>query len=1305
MASKRIKDSSGRVHSPVRVRVQDEPEKPDDLLQTKRQNGIVFGNGSPKEPSDRKISRRDSSIFDVDTGLSVSQYALETLKQLATTKEPKKKRLFSCVNAGACMENRVTPSEQLPLKSVTKQAGQENPSSAFAYVNFGDFDALVDLLLQWPTVVRQRDQNERTLLHNAAAKGNLNIVKLLLANNAKVNESDEQGNLPIHLALIEGHVEVAELLLAYDTDGLASNKDGLQPIHIASERNQIKILELILQIDGVDVNAEGERGATPLHYCCIRDSFECLDLLLQHGANIYLRDLERTYPIHTAIANISHKCLQALFEHEEKYYSSKLRRNSITSTLNVPSGFVTNAVSSCEVTPSVSRKSSVEVITRMLGMDGGRRSSKVEERLSHLARTLRRFSQQHIAGDECLIELTDCEGETPLHAAVTSGNAEMVKICLERNARIMAEQHDGSTPVHYACIKDDLECVQLMMESKPELKPLVLKKANKNGYTPLHLAAAYNHEELLIYLVEQGSPLEMTDGNGWTPLLLAAMKGSFQACIQLLRLGAHPNAHDLSNRNLVHLLMLFRGPGIRTVLPEVNDEDLFKRLVNEKDNYGSTPLHWSTRMGNLGATSAFVLRGASALERDNERDTPLHTAAHYGRLHTCEQLLATAHGMRAMNSPDALGRLPLHVAVEKGHVELVRLFLDKGCVFRKCHLGNTPLHYAAIGGCIRTCRLLLQTNPSLLNQSNFHGMTALHYAAKENNAEVLEHLLTSKALVTTDKDGMFFVTYALQRRNYEVMKVIVTHPRWGELYQMLDNTSQCPVDGCIRDMPSLCLLVLDRSIQEVGSTNTDEHELIFDFTVLQRPSRPNEPPPKDPMRRIKLMVELQRKELLIHPLCSAYLQRKWSIYGRWIQLSTSVYYAILLAGITALVLGHSPIRHVETFDRLKPCSDLFYHTPTQMHIYSMVAAGVVVLTALDLVVKIWQLVSQRLEYFKDWNNYLEFLLSGLALSYAAMVLARHMDHYHCGLGVVVMFMAWFNFLLQMMRFGHVGIFVVMFLHVFTTVGKCIIVFSVVFIGFALSFHVLFRMPKYQDYLALPEDKREESVECFSSQGHFFTSANQSNDDRKDIAMELQPFQYLGLSLFKTLMMMLGEYEHTATVVEPLIGQSPVSVHFPAITLFFYVAFVFLVPIILMNLLIGLAVGDIEHVRRSAVQRLISQQVYWLADLEPKVMAIFRSRVYQPVWRCKTKREKMHVTFPDRSVEQDTSNDIALMNFIKDAQKSITKIDQHLNVQSTRTSAIVEKMEIKIKEYTLDEGVYPGHLLGSSGTSSDFTTQQ
>lgn len=82
----------------------------------------------------------------------------------------------------------------------------------------------------------------------------------------------------------------------------------------------------------------------------------------------------------------------------------------------------------------------------MLGVDGRRRSSKTEKRLSHLARTLRRFSQQNIAGEECLIELTDCEGETPLHAAVTSGNAEMVKV-----------NHTEELQTYYLYLRNDIE--------------------------------------------------------------------------------------------------------------------------------------------------------------------------------------------------------------------------------------------------------------------------------------------------------------------------------------------------------------------------------------------------------------------------------------------------------------------------------------------------------------------------------------------------------------------------------------------------------------------------------------------------------------------------------------------------------------------------------------------------------------------------------------------------------------------------------------------------------------------------------
>ncbi|KAH8858586.1 Serine/threonine-protein phosphatase 6 regulatory ankyrin repeat subunit A [Schistosoma japonicum] len=944
------------------------------------------------------------------------------------------------------------------------------------------------------------------------------LIGILAYNSFMINQRDSNQRTLLHYAAMKGYLDCASILVGHKASVNEPDENGNLPIHLAVKEGHLLVVRYLLSVNA-DPTIPNKDGLMPIHIACEKNYTSILKALLEVDEVNVNAEGER-------VANVSRKCLDLLFKME-----ISLREMS----LNPPTG-------SHEIYSSVNMDTNQ---TKQLCNDIRRKLTDPSQSMYHICQP------NNINNNEKrLINLTDCEGETPLHAA----------FCLEQNAFILAKQNDDSTPVHYACMKDDLECVQLMLEYDPSIKSIVLEMPDKNGYTPLHLAAVYNHEKLVTYLVEQGSPLEMTESNGWTPLLLAAMKGAFQTCIQLLRLGANPNAHDLSNRNLVHLLMLFQGPGIRTVLPEVNDEELFKRLVNEKDKYGTTPLHYSTKMGNLGATIAFVLRGASALERDNERNTSLHTAAYFGRLHTCEKLLATSHGMRAMNCPDAVGHYLLNKAADS----------------------NTPLHYVSIGGCLKTCKLLLQSSPSLLNQTDFHGMTALHYAAKENNAEVLDYLLTSKAKILPDKDGIYFVTYALQRRNYETMKAIVTHSRWPELHGMLDNTSQCPVDGFIRDMPSMCKLVLDQCIKEIGTKNSIDHEIIYDFSILQRPMKPREKPPQNPMKRIKSRVGSPRYNCFLHT------------YGRWVQLCVSVYYAVLLLAITCLVLGHSPLRHVENVDKISSCSDLRY------------------------------------EYFKDWNNYLEFLLNALAMTYSAMTLNNHIDHHYIELGVVVMFLAWFNFLLQMMRFKHVGIFVVMFLHVFATVGKCLVVFSVVFIAFALSFHVLFRAPNNSENVTYLSNR----TECFSIINEITMNST--------ISIELKSFQYLGLSLFKTLMMMLGEYEHTATIIEPLIRQrrrqqhQSTVLHYPIITFFFYTTFCSLLYFTQLTLLL-----------RSAVQHLISQQVYWLADLEPKLTGIFRSRLYKSQWKKKTKKNTPTAFLDKTNVPEITNEETMIQKYLKE----------------------------------------------------------
>lgn len=81
-------------------------------------------------------------------------------------------------------------------------------------------------------------------------------------------------------------------------------------------------------------------------------------------------------------------------------------------------------------------------------------------------------------------------------------------------------------------------------------------------------------------------------------------------------------------------------------------------------------------------------------------------------------------------------------------------------------------------------------------------------------------------------------------------------------------------------------------------------------------------------------------------------------------------------------------------------------------------------------------------------------------------------------------------------------------------------------------------------------------------------------------------------------MMLGEIDFVGTYVQPYYkSESDIMLPFPMPTFFILGLFMVLMPILLMNLLIGLAVGDIESVRRNAqLKRLAMQVEYSNSDL-------------------------------------------------------------------------------------------------------------
>lgn len=87
-----------------------------------------------------------------------------------------------------------------------------------------------------------------------------------------------------------------------------------------------------------------------------------------------------------------------------------------------------------------------------------------------------------------------------------------------------------------------------------------------------------------------------------------------------------------------------------------------------------------------------------------------------------------------------------------------------------------------------------------------------------------------------------------------------------------------------------------------------------------------------------------------------------------------------------------------------------------------------------------------------------------------------------------------------------------------------------------------------------------------------------------------------MSLLRTFAMMLGEIDLLGTYVQPLyapdtdeLGHNRI-IPYPMPVFLMLGVFMVLMPILLMNLLIGLAVGDIESVRRNAQLKRLAMQV-------------------------------------------------------------------------------------------------------------------
>jgi len=132
---------------------------------------------------------------------------------------------------------------------------------------------------------RGRDGPGQTLLMQAAARGQLDSVKLLLHHGAKRDDADRDGNTALVSAAMAGHTNVVAYLLQLGANVNAINDHGWTVLMLAVKAGELGSVRLLAE-RGADLDSTGRRGRTALMIAARDASLEIVQCLIDHGANV-----------------------------------------------------------------------------------------------------------------------------------------------------------------------------------------------------------------------------------------------------------------------------------------------------------------------------------------------------------------------------------------------------------------------------------------------------------------------------------------------------------------------------------------------------------------------------------------------------------------------------------------------------------------------------------------------------------------------------------------------------------------------------------------------------------------------------------------------------------------------------------------------------------------------------------------------------------------------------------------------------------------------------------------------------------
>ncbi|CAK1543481.1 unnamed protein product [Leptosia nina] len=674
-----------------------------------------------------------------------------------------------------------------------------------------------------------------------------------------------------------------------------------------------------------------------------------------------------------------------------------------------------------------------------------------------------------------------------------------------------------------------------------------------------------------------------------TPLHTAVELGNMDAIMELLAIGASVDCLNSEGQTPMHICIIKKLQEPLQVLAnyEYLNADPHSAVVDVKDKEGYTVLQEAIDKAWLPGVCIALEAGANVTLKANDGETPVHSAADLGNLDVLLEILSVAKQKGIIDCQNDEGETPLFKAIKNGHLDCVNALLEEGaCIKIKLPGEINVLHKAAEYGHTEILKTLLEHNngeilPMInsLSTSEWRGFGPIHFAVMSDSVDCVELLLSKNAdirLRTTDSPHFSSTSLHLAAvKNYaNVARFIVNVDKttihevnskgWFPLHSASHHGSRDVIKVLLQEGANLSGYTdgpkkLRRSaidmIINTLSNPTEFLEEVFDSYIKSNNVNFHDPnceitvdyrilmPTVCEMEQMKVIEGLLKtgnrygqKKLLVHPLVESFLHLKWKVLQPFFYIIV-VFYSLLVCSLTIFTVS------------------VFYYKDTASQppaflnpsIWAYVIYVSVVLIILQEMLYTNIKSKRHLFQLETW---VKFGSVGLAMVIPSAIKLAGEAVWPRHVATLALLFSWIELMFLLSRFPSWGYYVLMFGKVAMNVIKILLTFAFIIIGFSLSFMI-----------------------------QFHTQI---------------PFESPWAALVKTLVMMTSEFDYQALFDKENSRELAMSL---IVVRFIFLLFLILAAIVLMNLMVGVAVSDINDLALLGNIDRLSKQVQFLCTLD------------------------------------------------------------------------------------------------------------